>query len=341
MRDMTETAEGTLRMPRAWSGPHRQTLRRHVLRDAPPMPAGAERIDVHLPDGDVLAVSVNWPRIDPGAPLTLPLAVVVHGLGGSAQSPTVRATARHLHDLGFGVARVDMRGCGDSSTTTRGAHHAGRSADLAAVLDHLSAVRPELCAAGVVLVGISLGGVLVLNLLGGQAATVARVRAAATVSAPLDLVDAAAGLARPRAWGYRQVMLRSAKRQILRPAAALTRGERARIADARSFAELDDVFIAGAAGYAGAYAYWRGESPLQRLHAIGVPTLAVHAADDPVIVDGTYARAGTVASGAAVTLELNDWGGHAGFHAAGDPVAWADRRIASFLRGVLFEGTPL
>lgn len=299
------------------------------------MPEGAECVDVALPDGDVLSVALNWPRIDPDLPRLLPLVVVVHGLGGSAQSPSVRATARHLHDLGFGVARVDMRGCGASSATARGAHHAGRSADVAVVLDHLGAVRPELCAAGVVLVGISLGGVLVLNLLGGQATTAVPVRAAATVSAPLDLVEAAAGLAQPRAWAYRHVMLRSAKRQILRPAAALTPAERARVADSRSFAELDDVFIAGAAGYHGAYAYWRGESPLQRLDAITVPTLALHAADDPVISDPTYARAGTAVSGASVRLELNEWGGHVGFHAAGDPVAWADRRIASFLREVL------
>lgn len=322
-------------MPLAWSGPHRQTLRRHVLRDAPPMPDGAERIDVALPDGDVLAVALNWPKIDPGAPRTLPLAVVVHGLGGSAQSPSVRATARHLHDLGFGVARVDMRGCGASGETARGTHHAGRSADVAAVLDHLAAIRPELCAAGVVLVGVSLGGVVVLNLLGGQATTVVPLRAAATVSAPLDLVEAAAGLAQPRAWAYQHVMLRSAKRQILRPAATLSSSERGRIADARSFAELDDVFIAGAAGYRGAHAYWVGESPLPRLDTIGVPTLAIHAADDPVIADPTYGRLGASGGRGAVAVELSSWGGHVGFHAAGDSVTWADRRIAAFLGDIL------
>lgn len=323
-------------MPLAWAGPHRQTLRRHLVRDAPALPArGAERLTVALDDGDELGVWLNRPEIDPGAPRSLPLAVVVHGLGGSAQSPSVRATARHLHDLGLGVARVDMRGSGSSAATTEGAHHAGRSADVAAVVDHLERSRPELCRAGVVLVGISLGGVLVLNLLGGQASTTGRVVAAATVSAPLDLVEVAAGMAQRRAWAYSRVMLRSAKRQILRPTAALTAAQRARIVDASSFAELDDVFIAGAAGYRGAHAYWVGESPLPRLDAIGVPTLAIHAADDPVIADPTYGRLGASGGRGAVAVELSSWGGHVGFHAADDSVTWADRRIAAFLGDIL------
>jgi len=322
-----------------WRGPHRQTLRRNLLRrrpsfaDAPPATFG-----VTLDDGDVLAVQLHSPPAASSGPIPVrngPAAVLVHGMGGSAESFYVLETARHLLDLGVAVARVDLRGAGRSAATTSGANHAARGPDIGPVVAAVVAAEPRARAAGVVLVGYSLGGVVVLDYLSAMAGEVP-VIGAATVSAPLDLTAAAFGLLRTRAQLYQRVLLEGAKRQILRPGTDATAAERARVAACRSVPELDEVFIAGRAGYSSAYSYWVGASPVHRLGLITVPVLLVHSEDDPVIDDPAYS---SYAWDRHPQLQpvLVPAGGHVGFHARGDPVAWHDRRIAAFLAARMDE----
>src|SRR5205807_7924241 len=112
---------------------------------------------VAVSDGDNLAVQVHRPRHRPRGPVV----ALVHGLGGSAESDYVRASAYGLLAAGFVVARVDLRGAGRSGDTSAGLYHAGRTDDLRAVLRRLAGE-----AATVAPVGFSLGGDLTLELLG-------------------------------------------------------------------------------------------------------------------------------------------------------------------------------
>jgi predicted alpha/beta-fold hydrolase len=132
---------------------------------------------VPVSDGDQLVVQVHTP---PATQAGTPLVALVHGLGGSADSDYVRASAYGLLREGFAVARIDLRGAGLSGTHSAGMYHAGRTEDLRAALRRLADESATLAP-----VGFSLGGNLTLKLLGEPLDALPVV--AATVSAPLDL----------------------------------------------------------------------------------------------------------------------------------------------------------
>ena len=97
-----------------------------------------QRLLVAMNDGsgDALAVRDPPPRIGPRP--DRPMVLVVHGLGGSIDSTYVRATTLGLVRAGYAVARVDLRGVGDSSEHCRMLYHGGRSDDLRTVLRALA-----------------------------------------------------------------------------------------------------------------------------------------------------------------------------------------------------------
>ena len=66
------------------------------------------------------------------------------------------------------MLKVNLRGAGPSRPYCRGHYHAGLTADLAAVLDRLD---PQLTRNGVLPIGFSLGGNLLLKFLGEAGGT--------------------------------------------------------------------------------------------------------------------------------------------------------------------------
>ncbi|HSO03303.1 MAG TPA: hypothetical protein VLQ92_02390, partial [Candidatus Limnocylindrales bacterium] len=133
----------------------------------------AQRLVVGMGDGsgDALAVRIHRPRVGPRP--DRPLVLVVHGLGGSIESTYVRAVSLGLLRAGYVVARVDLRGVGDSSEHCQMLYHGGRSEDLRTVLRALADERH------------AIGGNVTLKLLGEPLDRVP-VRAGVAVSAPLD-----------------------------------------------------------------------------------------------------------------------------------------------------------
>src|SRR3546814_2621976 len=84
------------------------------------------------------------------------------------------------------LLRLNLGGAGRARAVCRQQFHAGRSADLEAVLGQMDG---QLAGNGLCLVGFSLGGNLLLKYLGEHGRR-APVRAAASVSAPIDLAAA-------------------------------------------------------------------------------------------------------------------------------------------------------
>ena len=160
--------------------------------------------------GDVLLASLHRPD-DAGQNARRPLVLLIHGLAGSADSIHVRASARHLLQQGFPVLRLNLRGAGPSRASCRQNYHAGRSADLEAVLGRMDG---QLAGNGLCLVGFSLGGSLLLKYL-GELGRRAPVLAAASVSAPIDLAAAQRRLMQRRNRAYHDFMLAGMKEGLL------------------------------------------------------------------------------------------------------------------------------
>ena len=128
-----------------------------------------------------------------------------------------------------------------------------------------------------------------------------------------------------------KILLGTALMAAAVPATAQNRGRNAPATIAMGQSVQGEI-VAPRAGYAGAPEYYAGNSALRFLPSIKVPTLVIHAKDDPWIPAETYRGFDWSAHGALRPV-LPDRGGHVGFHAMGDHVAWHDRVIADFFIG--------
>ena len=100
----------------------------------------------------------------------------------------------------------------------------------------------------------------------------------------------------------------------------------------RSFPEFDGAATAPLHGFADAEDYYERSSSARYLAAITVPTLLIHALDDPFLPAAAIPRA-AVAGNPSLRAEFTPRGGHVGFVAGSPwaPVFWAERRAAAFL----------
>lgn len=305
-----------------WIGPHLQTVRNTLVHPRVGLPPGeCLRFPMEDGTGDVLAGTLTRREM---AAEGRALVVLVHGLTGCEDSFYVRATARALLDEGFPVLRLNLRGAGPSSATCRQRYHAGRTGDLRKVLGGLPQAELE---NGVALIGYSLGGNAVLKLL-GEGEFPVPVRAGAGISAPIDLSGSSRCFLLKRNAFYHRRLLGSMKRETLALGPDLPDELAQAVREVRSVWEFDDRVVARWNGWSGAEEYYRINSALQFLPAIQVPTLVIHALDDPWIPGSAY-TAFDWAGNPALTPLLPPRGGHVGFH--GVDGIWHDRCLAQFL----------
>ena len=302
-----------------WWGPDLQTLRNTLLRpriDLSGFPAQTLRFS--MDDGDVLIGRLHRPAESAGRPL----AVLIHGLSGSEDSAYMHVTARRLLLRGFPVLRLNLRGAGPSRPLCRNQYHAGRSEDFRAVLDRLPAAST---ADGIVAVGFSMGGAMLLKHLGESGADSGLMRAVA-VCAPIDLVETGRSFDRVRNRPYNRYLLNELKRNFLQTPDLGPQWPGIVAGIARMY-DFDDRVVAPLNGFASAHDYQTRSSAAPLIGKIRTPTLAIHADDDPWIPLASYRAADW--SGGSARLLLARGGGHLGFHQAGG--TWHDDCLTAFL----------
>ena len=316
-------------VPRApWWGGDLQTIRNYLRKRRPPdlTPWPGLRLELPVLDGsgDRLSVSLHQPAIEAGRPL----AVLIHGLTGCEDSVYLRASARHLLGLGYPVVRLNQRGAGPSRPLCRSRYHAGLSGDLGDALKALADLDPRLISRGVVLVGYSLGGNVLLKFL-AEAGSDFPIRAAATVSTPIDLAASVARIMTRRNRPYHNYLLSRMKAEEAARPEPLTTDERTTLERIARIYDFDEIVVAPRAGFSGADEYYRRCSALGFVDRIAVPTLLIHATDDPWVPAASY---GAIPWQRTPILQplISERGGHVGFHGRGSLVAWHDQAIAGF-----------
>jgi predicted alpha/beta-fold hydrolase len=179
-------------------------------------------------------------------------------------------------------------------------------------------------------VGYSLGANMLLKYL-GEEGSAAPFLAACAISAPIDLAATTGRFEAPRNRLYQRYILSRLKAETLAaPASALDARERRAVVAARSIRRFDEVFIAPRNGFAGAGDYYERCKALRYLAGIAVPTLLIHARDDPWIPAAAYLEYDWRRNPNLTPL-LPASGGHVGFHGRGDASAWHDRAMAAFV----------
>lgn len=312
--------------PRApWWGGDLQTLRNMLTRAKFDLPATSERLLFPMSDGsgDRLAAMLDRPK----SPVASPLVVLIHGLTGCEGSAYMLASACFHLRRGRHVLRLNLRGAGPSRRTCRGHYHAGCAID---IRDCLEALDSNLCDQGICLIGYSLGGNMLINLLANHAEGLP-IRGAVTVSAPIEPAQAAQRLLSPRNKIYHAWLLQRIKEESTAPGAALSEIERTAIARAKTIWDYDDCFIAPRNGFDGASDYYARTAGAQFVKSIRAHTLLIHARNDPWIPADPYAALEQkLPSNMRMFLPAD--GGHVGFHASGDSETWHDRCVDAFLQ---------
>ncbi len=285
-----------------------------------------ERVRWDTPDGDT--VLVDWLR----GPEEAPFVVLFHGLEGGADSHYAEATMAALAARGWRGAIPHFRGCGGEMNRLPRAYHSGDADEIDWMLERFGAIagRPLFAA------GVSLGGNALLKWLANRgAAARGLARAAAAVSAPLDLAAGADALERGFGRVYARMFLRTLKRKVAEKA-ELHPGQfdPARVAATRTLREFDDLVTAPLHGFRDAADYYARASAKPDLGAIRVPTLVLNALNDPFLPCRHLPAPRDAPP--CVTLEYPATGGHVGFVTGPFPgrYDWLPRRLLEFFAQV-------
>jgi len=260
-----------------------------------------------------------------------PTLVTWHGLEGSATSAYMLATAAKAFARGFNVVRMNVRNCGGTEHLTPTLYHGGLTNDLRVVINELIS-QDRL--PGIIIAGFSLGGNLALKLAGEYAdKPPAQLKAVAAISPSVDLQASCDVINQKRNVIYHRNFLYYLKRRLrvkksLFPDLYDTTGLRL----IRSIEQFDDRYIAPAFGFADARDYYAKASARRLLKCIRIPTLIIHAQDDPFIPIGPL-QAALREPNPHVLLVAPPRGGHVAFISANSEKEdrfWAENRLVDF-----------
>jgi predicted alpha/beta-fold hydrolase len=265
-----------------------------------------------------------------------PTLIIWHGMEGSTASAYMLTTATKAFRLGFNVVRVNLRNCGGTEHLSPTLYHGGLTNDLRMVIDELIA-RDGF--SRIFLAGFSLGGNMVLKLAGEYGDNPpAEVKAVCTVSPSINLRASTTLLSQRRNWIYRQDFLRRLRKRIrvkeklfpdLYDSTGLNR--------IRSIPEFDDRYIAPMFGFENADDYYAKASSLPFIGRIRIPTLMIHAMDDPFIPFAPL-FASSIAANPFVLMIATEHGGHVAFMSASsqdEDRFWAENRLVEFCTAIV------
>lgn len=284
-----------------------------------------KRERIELPDGDFL--DLDWTTGEKG-----PIVLIMHGLGGSAESSYAKGLLNAVHAANWRGVVMHFRGCSGEWNRLPRAYHSGETGDIHFIVDTLLAREPN---TPIVAVGYSLGGNVLLKWL-GESSQQNPLTAAIAVSVPFELDKCAQYMDHGLARVYQHKMVRDLQQATLKKFRDRSCPiDLSHVQEYTSFLTFDNFVTAPLHGFQDAYHYYADSSSRQYLKHIMIPTLIIHAEDDPLMPPEVIPSIDELSS--AITLEIAKHGGHVGFitgHMPGHGESWLEGRIVQHLRGV-------
>jgi predicted alpha/beta-fold hydrolase len=268
-----------------------------------------ERLFQTAPDGKDLA-HCRWQQ----NPTDHPTMIIWHGIEGSSESAYMLSTAQKSFSAGFNVIRMNLRTCGGTEHLTPTIYHGGLTEDLRAVVSEL--IEQDRLSR-LLLVGFSLGGNMVLKLAGEYGDNPPQqVLAVCAVSPSIDLQASAQLILKRSNWLYQQDFVRRLKRRLrVKHKLFPDQYDISGLSSVRTLREFDDRFTSRAHGFEGADDYYYRASSIRVIDKIRIPTLIIHAEDDPFIPFGPMLDPAII-NNPYILLVATKKGGHVAFLAA-------------------------
>ncbi len=301
--------------------PHMQTLWAGMIRRQPKLRYRRERLE--LPDGDF--VDIDWTLGQSG-----PILIILHGLTGSIESKYARGMMNAVHDMGWRAVLMNFRGQSGEPNRLPRSYHSGETGDLNFLVNTLKEREPETKLA---VIGYSLGGNVTLKWMGEQGEH-APVETAIAVSPPFDLAICAKSINSGLSRGYQNKLIREMRLVTEQKFGNMDPPiELPDFNQLNDFFSYDDAITAPLHGFRDVDHYYEESSCSKYLKDICIPTLAIHALDDPFMSPVIVPTARMLSK--AVTLELSRHGGHVGFVASdrmARPVYWLEHYVPQYLK---------
>jgi predicted alpha/beta-fold hydrolase len=325
--DTTQNKTSEFVPRRGLRGGHVQTLASFLLPRRFTVPPPEQRF-VEVEPGIRVLCHCNW-QPDRKNKLTI---IILHGLEGSSESGYAMGIAEKGLAQGLNIIRMNQRNCGGTDNLAPTLYHSGRSADLAAVAQHVIE-KDEI--QRFALVGYSMGGNLVLKLAGEWSSQApSQFRAVAAVCPAMDLAASADALHQPGNRLYEIYFLRKLRERLRTKARCFPQAfDVARLEGVRSLRDFDEKITAYYSGFTGADDYYTRSSAANVIDRIAAPALIIHAANDPFIRILPETRKKLDSNSNISFIEASD-GGHCSFLAApnGYDGHWAEQKVIEFLR---------
>jgi hypothetical protein len=306
---------------------HAQTILPRFFR--PNLSLNYQLEELPTPDGDFLQLAWSQPF---NAQSDKPLALVLHGLEGNIDSFYAKGMMKALHLAGFDVVLMHFRNCGFKPNRLPRAYHSGETSDLRHLLNNL---KQRFAHKPIMAVGFSLGGNVLTKYL-GEFKENALLDAAAVVSAPFALASSCQVIQTSCFKLYQKYLLDRLKKSTSRKLVQIKESielTKQQLDGIYNLWEFDDKVTAPLHGFKNAAEYYQKASGKPFLKHIKVPTLVVHAEDDPMLSTEAVPSIDDVSE--HVTLAVSKQGGHVGFIAGRNPlkpVFWLEKAVPNFFQ---------
>lgn len=308
-----------------FSDPNHQTILSSYLNFLWEPPS--ERKAVTLPDGDKIMIEITTPKTWKPNDLTV---VLVHGLCGSHRSPNLVRMVKRLEPLGIRGVRYNMRGCGSGRGYAKNIYHSGRSEDLFEVLKVLKKEHPE---SPIVLIGFSLGGNIVLKLVGEMNVIGSKyLKSVIAVSPPVDLYSSVQMLGDERNGLYERYFYKLLRSDVHYRHKKFKDLPRVHLPRNLKLYEFDQLYTAPFCGFKNAIDYYNKCSAAHVVEDIDIPCRILLSEDDPIIASSSLDRY-TLPSN--INVFKTKKGGHMGY--LGSPRSekgfyWLDSLLIDWIR---------
>ena len=270
------------------------------------------------PDGG--EVALDW--VDKSSPTSSPTVLILPGLTGTSNHEYILHFANEItKNIVCNVVVLNNRGLSGVKLKTPHVCCAADTADIEFVISHINKTRPRVA---LVVVGISLGGIILTNYLcklsERKACTSSDVFGAAVISTPWNLFKSSESLEQPLNYllfnRHLTRLLHNVVRQNLLASDMVgfqIPWDLDHVLNSSTVREFDDRFIAPMCGFKNCTEYYTAATlHTKPLDKISVPLLCLNAADDPFAPEGSlplrlFQRCVNVA------MILTRHGGHIGF----------------------------
>jgi hypothetical protein len=262
-----------------------------------------ERFRIITPDADFL-------DIDTLINNNQKAVVLLHGLEGNSESAYIKSIAPLLHNKGYDVFVLNLRGCSGVPNLVQTSYNSGRTEDLQTVINHITI---NCNYDKIDLIGYSLGGNLVLKYLGENQDN--PISKAVAVSVPCDLK--ASSLQLQKGFFnkvYSKIFVRKLKQKLKTkakqfPELKITNQQ---ITAIKTVYDFDELYTAPVHGYKNASDYYNQCSSKHFIKNIRTPTLLINALDDSFLTPECFPFEEAKAN-PNFTLLTPKHGGHVGF----------------------------